>query len=119
MACAVYAAALAALIVSRYASWVPLEVFLAEPRPVGAHTEAWMDWLAIGCVFAAVVNARALGFEDAAQRSIAGADVVLFGFWCALNARLARTPQFHAAMWLHVAGCGGCALWCAVFARRA
>jgi hypothetical protein len=114
----VYAVALSALIFTYAVGYAVLDLFLARPYVLGTHTEAWMGWHGMGCLFVGLCNLLALQWTNArAQRDVAAITALIFGVWCLQNLRLVMGSAFRPLMWMHVIGCGIACVWSVVSAR--
>ncbi len=115
--CGVYAVCLSALILSSHVTFSLLNIFLASPYSLGTHTLDWMNWHAMGCLFAGLVNLGASRWSNARpRRDVAVVTAILFGMWAILNLRLMFTGRFLPAMWLNVIGCAVAGLWSGTWA---
>ena len=104
--CCVYACGLSALIFTYLVGYAVLDLFLARPYVLGTHTEAWMGWHAMGCLFVGIINGLAARWTDGrARRDVAAATALIFGVWMAQNAWLMTTGTFRPLMWINVVGC--------------
>ncbi len=104
--CGVYGIALAALIFTYLGTYAVLDLFLARPYVLGTHTEVWMGWHGMGCLFVGLCNLLAARWNNArAQRDIAVATAIIFAVWCLQNFRLMLGDSFRPLMWSNVIGC--------------
>lgn len=108
LGCAIYAIALSILVESHVVTYAVIDLFVRTPYVIGTHTEDWMSWHGMGCLFLGLVNLAAWRWPlGHASRDVAFATAIVYGAWTIQNFYFtAFTDRFVPFMWLHVIGCG-------------